>query len=221
MAIDCNDPNDQTQQSNLNRARGPYVNSNGEYNIDQIDQFVAALAQSALDDRETNPIIKLVNTYGDDFNASVKALHSFCERPEVKKELVNYPDFGDRCSKGLVSSLEVAAFTNEFMLTPATLTAKTKGGDYVNLLFQLDSYYKNSFTQSVMGGFCASIPGIFGAIEAFFDIIGTVEGLIQDAASFLNKIKNWEDPLRAAIEAGIVKTLIEKIKDKIKEEICN
>ena len=70
------DPNDQTQQSNLNRARGPYVNSNGEYNIDQIDQFVAALAQSALDDRETNPIIKLVNTYGDDFNASVKALHS-------------------------------------------------------------------------------------------------------------------------------------------------
>ena len=61
MAIDCNDPNDQTQQSNLNRARGPYVNSNGEYNIDQIDQFVAALAQSALDDRETNPIIKLVN----------------------------------------------------------------------------------------------------------------------------------------------------------------
>lgn len=219
MAIDCNDPNDQTQQSALNRARGPFVNSRGEYNTDQIDVFTAALAQSTLNDRETNPIIKLVNTYGDDFNTSVKALHSFCERPEVKKELVNYPDFGDRCSKGLVSSLEVAAFTNEFMLTPATLTAKTRGGEYTDLLFQLDSYYKNSFTQSVMGGFCASIPGIFGAIEAFFDIIGIVEGLIDDALSLINKIQNYEDPLKAAIEAGIVTTLIEKIKEKIKEAV--
>lgn len=214
----CNDTSNQTLQSNLNRVRGPYVNRFGEFTLDQIDVFSEQLAQNIVEDREKNPVVKLVNRYGDDFYGSVKTLNGFFNRREAG-DLTAYPDLASRWAKGQISQLEVASFIEEFNYTPLGLTNKCNGGDPYGLLFQLDSYYKNTFTQSIMGGFCSSIPGVFGAIDAFFDVIGSVEGLINDALAFIEKLRSLDDPIRAAIEKLTVKALIEQVKKLVVEAV--
>ena len=70
-----------------------------------------------------------------------------------------------------------------------------------------------------MGGFCSVLPNAFAAIGGFFIILGQVEGLIGDALSFINKIRNIEDPIKALFEKIKVKALIEAIKEKIKSVV--
>jgi len=218
MIDDCD--TSQTAQSNLNRARGPFTNVNGEFNLDQVDKFAEELAQSILEERQTNPEVILFNRYGDSFYDSNKALNgSIKNRLIGSGALAQYPDLASRWDKGNISTLETALFLENANLTPQGLIDKSNDGGIDNLAFQLDAYYKNSFTQSIMGGFCSSLPGLFGAIDAFFDIIDKIDGLIDDAISFLNKIKNYEDPLKAAIEGITVQSLLKKIKELVTESI--
>jgi len=216
----CNDTSNQTQQANLNRARGPYTNRFGEFTLDQVDVFTEQLAQNIKEDRETNPVLKLVNRYGDEFYESANAVNTFRNRREAS-DLTSYPDLANRWARGNISQIEVAAFIEAFNYTPIGLTNKCNGGDPFGLLFELDAYYKNTFTQSVMGGFCASIPGVFGAIDAFFDIIDTVDGLVKDAFAILSKLRNMKDPLQAAIEKITVESLLKQIKDLIVKTVTD
>jgi hypothetical protein len=61
------------------------------------------------------------------------------------------------------------------------------------------------------------MPNIFAAIDAFFDLLDDIDGLIQDAFTFLAKIRNVADEIQAAFEKIKVKALIEAIKEKVEK----
>ena len=60
---------------------------------------------------------------------------------------------------------------------------------------------------------------MFGAIGAFFGIIGQIDGLLQDALSFISKIRNIKDPIKALFDAIKVKALIDPIKEKVTKAV--
>ena len=63
------------------------------------------------------------------------------------------------------------------------------------------------------------MPNVFGAIGAFFGIIGQIDGLLQDALSFISKIRNIKDPIKALFDAIKVKALIDAIKEKVTKAV--
>lgn len=193
-----------------------YTNGRGEYTISAIEffdqQFRSAIAQEVT----TNPLTKAVNTYGNEaVYESTLELNNFLKRPYIVELLPNYPVLTTRLQEGnQITPFEFSQFIQEFYYTPISITNFCNTNP-INCLEQLEAFYTGSFSQSVMGGFCSLFPNIFGAISAFFNVIGSIEGLIQDALSFINRIKNIEDEARAFFEKLKVTALLEAIKEKI------
>lgn len=207
----CIDKNDQTTNNALALSAAPTVNSRGEYTLAQIDKFAEELAQSIQADSQTNPIIIATNQYGsEEFYDSYNSLDSLVRN----EDLSLYPDLNKRIGIGNITALEYADFIKQYNLTPASFNNK-RDRDRTNLLFQLNNYYRGSFSDSLLGGFCKLMPQVFGAIEAFFTLVGKVQDFIDDAAKYLNKIRNYREELSNLSKKEIVKKLLEKIKDEI------
>ena len=70
--------------------------------------------------------------------------------------------------------------------TPATaiVSSNAQGSRFLG---ELEDYYNGDFATSVMGGFCSLFGSIFAAVDAFFDMIGQIDGLVQDVLAFLKK----------------------------------
>ena len=207
----CVDKNNQTTNNALALSAVSNVNSRGEYTLAQIDKFAEELAESIKADSERNPVLIATNEYGSEtFYNSYNPLNGFLRNEDLNA----YSDLNKRLNIGNITALEFADFIKQYNLTPTSFDNK-RNNDKINLLAQLNNYYKGSFSDSLLGGFCKLMPQVFGAIEAFFTLVGKVQEFIDDAAKFLNKIRNYREELSNLSKKEIVKKLIEKIKEEI------
>lgn len=209
----CIDKTDQTTNNALALPAAPYTNSRGEYTLSQVDKFAEDFENFIKQDTETNPVAVAINKYGDDFYNSYNPLNGFIRD---RSDLNLYPDLQTRINIGNITALEYADFIKQFNHTANSADNKRRFSP-TTFLFELDSYYKASFSKSVLGGFCALMPQVFGAIEAFFDLLEDIGEAIDDAIKFLNKIRNYKQELSNLSKKKIVENLIEEITEKILE----
>ena len=205
----CIDRRDLTTQNRLALPTGPTVDSNGVYTFEQISVFQQEIADSLAKDAEKNPIQLAVNRYGDSFYEAANFVNTSLKRGI--DDLGNYPDLGRRWDRGNISNLEFADFINRYNYSP---NAVINIGDYQTLARQLDNYYKDTYSTSILGGLCKTLPQIFGAVDAFFDVIDTIADIISDIVSFVNKVRSY-DSIQQFVEEEIVKELINQIQTKI------
>ena len=204
----CIDLNDQITQSRQ-RLGGAPISNGGELNVYAIENYKAEFLEGIQTDSLTDPVDLQVSLHGNAFYESLTDFNNFLSG----SQLTDYPEVLERFQKGPISTIEFADFCGAYNYTPPKIKTASTLAD-LNLLRNLNSYYKDP-NSSILGGFCSMMPQIFGAIGGFFTIIGSVAGLINDAISFLNKIRNLEDPIKAIIEKITVKALIESIKEKL------
>jgi hypothetical protein len=209
MASNCIDLNDQIYQSRQRVGNSPISNADGELNVYAIDNFKAEFLQGIVDDGLTDPVDLQIKQHGNAFIESLTDVNNFLS----SEQLGDYPELSERFGKGEISAIELADFMGAYNYTPPKLK---EGG--MGLLGNLNSYYRNP-NQSILGGFCAMMPAAFGAINGFFTIIGSVAGLINNALSFLSKLKNVEDPVKSILERITVTALINGIKEKMEQVI--
>jgi hypothetical protein len=210
----CIDRRDQTTQNNLSLSPGLNVNFDGEYTLNQIDVFANELAQNILENSERNPIQIAVNRYGDSFYEANNYLNGTF-RQLIGDRLGNFPEAEKRFNRGDISTLELADFIETYNYTPQGVIDQT---DYLKLLREINGYYKDSFASNIMGGFCNTLQNIFSQIDAFYDLVGAVAGIINDALSLITKIQNFEGFPEFALQA-FVREIIEKIKKLILDTI--
>lgn len=205
----CVDQTDQTTINKLALSAGPLTDSAGRYTLNQIDVFAQELADSILADAETNPLSIMFNRYGQTLYDGTAYLNSLKDTLDLQ----NYPDLDRRWSKGAITDLEFADFINSYNYTPGAIIDTS---NFDKLARNLDAYYKDTFSESILGGFCKLMPQIFGAIDQFFDTIDEISGLIKDAIAFFQKIRSYEGFQKLGEEA-LIKTLLNELKDKIIE----
>lgn len=167
-----------------------------------------------------DPITKLVREYGSDsFYASVAAINLYFAREDVRDLISDdYPLVQQRINAEILfTPIEIAEFILDYGYTPQSL--KTQTAVISNkLIFELEAFYTGNFTSSSMGGFCALLPNVFGAIGTFFSAL-------NDAKNLINKLKNFSlDFSLAALIAGLKKKItdvIDKVINKVKGVIEN
>lgn len=197
---------------------GPLYNPNGEYTLGQVDVFQKQFEKNIVEDINGGPLAEAVRKYPDFYDAVQEINSNFFNRPFIQQQLPNYPVLSKRLERGNITPLEFSAFIRESNYTPSTAIASSNAQGS-RFLRELEHYYNGDFADSVMGGFCGLFANIFGAIDAFFDMVDSIDGLVQDVLGFLKKIKNIKDEVLAAFEAIKVKALIESIKEKIGEMV--
>jgi len=206
----CIDYRDQVSQNTRAITPGPNINFQGEYTLNQIAVFTDELAENIRENAETNPLVRARNRFGDTLDESTNYLNSLF-RDLISDRLSDFPEAERRWSRGNITVLEVADFIDQYNYTPQGIIDQT---DYLKLLREIDSYYVDSFADSLLGGFCKTLQNIFQQIEAFYDLIGVVEGIIGDVLSLVNKIQNFD-----GFEELKDQTLIEYLKTEIEEAI--
>lgn len=210
----CIDRTDQTTLNRLALSAGPAVDANGEFTRNQIDIFAQELADNILQESERNPIQIAVNRYGDTFYDAVNYVNgSF--RNRMANDVKGFPEIDRRWARGNITNLEMADFLQNYNYTPTGVIDQT---NYLKLLRELNNYYKDSFASSILGGFCATMQNIFNQIDAFFDLIGVIDGIISDAMSFINKVRSF-DGIQTLSQEGLINQLIDEIKKKIEDTI--
>ena len=198
---------------------GPTDNGNGEYTLNQINEFEKKFKDSVIEDvQNNNPLSQYVSRYPT-FYETVKQINGdFFNRSYVRDQLPQYEVLNERLKHGPITALEWASFMKSSNYTPVSAieSSNAKGSRFLD---ELDKYYNGDFSDSIMGGFCGLFNSIFGAINSFFDMLNKIDGFIQDVFSLLTKIKNIKNELLAAFEALKVKAIIEAIKEKIGEMV--
>lgn len=206
----CIDVTDQVTMNKLGLEPGVNSNDKGEYTLNQIDVFAAQLIENMESDKEDNPVGILYNQFGDDLykaNDYVNALQSSVTSGD-------YPSLDRRWSSGKITIVEFADFTQAYNYTPAGVL----NGDLTKLARTLDSYYAETFDESALGGFCALMPQIFGQIDAFFTLVGEIQGAISDTLAFISKIRSYKFFTKEA-EKKLVEQLIKELKKKVGDVI--
>ena len=204
----CTDTRDQTYINKVNVAIEPPV-INGRYTSAAIDVFAEELAQNILQDAEKNPLKIAVNTYGDEFYEAVNYING----PWKNRIGANAGEsLARRWQSGNITNLEVADFMAAYNYTAAGLANQN---NLSKLNLELTNFYNGGISESVIGGFCNSLKNIFNQIDAFYDLIGVVDGLIQDAIAIYNKIPRDYDGFKTLIQEEIIDKLLEEIRNKI------
>jgi hypothetical protein len=222
MAGKCIDRRDLTTQNALALSAGPAINFDGEYTVAQIDIAAQELAQNILENAENNPIQIAVNRYGNTFYEANNYINGQF-RVLIADRLKDYPEAERRLSRGSISTLELADFIENYSYTPQGIINQT---DYTMLLRQIDNYYRDSFTTSIAGGFCNTLQNVFAQIDAFYDLIGKVAGIINDALETIQKIVEFDgfqvlfDQLKQEI-IDAIRDIYEKIILAVIQEISD
>jgi len=195
------------------------TNANGELALAQISVFEDSFKKNVVASFESNPIVLAVDKYGSSFADNLNLINnSINTNTFMVENIENYTLLQTRILNGPISQIEFAQFIKDYNYTPTSANFSANQNP-PKFLRELDDFYRGSYADSVLGGFCSVLPNVFGAIGGFFAIIGQVEGLIGDALSFIAKIRNIEDPIKALFEAIKVKALIEAIKKKITDAV--
>jgi len=192
---------------------------NGEYTLAQVSVFEEAFKNNIIAGKKNNPIVEAIKVHGESFYTNLNTINNVVLKSDFVVGIIpNYELLEQRMLAGPITPIEFAQFISEYSYTPISANFSASQNS-PRFLKQLDDFYRGSFADSVMGGFCALMPSAFLAVGGFFALIGKVGGLIQDALSFISKIKNIEDPIKALFEAIKVKALIEAIKEKISKAV--
>lgn len=207
MATKCIDRTDQTTLNNLALVAGPVVDGNGVYNENQIDAIAKEIADNIKQDAERNPVQIAFNRYGNAFYEVAPFINGDFKQSYTGE----YDDLSDRYVKGNITNIEIAEFMQEYNYTPDQIT---NTNNYEKLAREMDNYYKNSFADSLLGGICNTLQQFFGAIDSFYSLLGTIDGLLTDAAEFIAKVRSYES-FAEFIQKEIIDKLIEEIRKKI------
>jgi len=214
MVDACIDRDDQTTQNRLALTPSSVVtDAEGRFTSARIDAIAQELASNILAEAETNPLLVAKRQYGDGIFTATNYLNGLL-RQQIG-DLTNFPDLESRWTKGNISNLETADFLKAYNYTPSGFQEAT---DSQRLARNLDSYYKSDFSSSILGGFCDKFDSVFASVDAFFDLIGTVENLITDVLDFAEKVRTY-DGLKDLTVKGVIEKLIKEIKKKIKAVI--
>ena len=194
------------------------VNGRGELTISALDQIEANFRASMIEDTSENVLIKSVKRFPNFYDSLSKFNTDFLKRNIAQtyigaddNEVLDY-----RLNRGPITPLEYAEYLSEFNHTPTSIE-NVYNTQPAQIVSELNYYYTGSSSNSILGKFCALMPNIFAAIDAFFDLLDDIDGLVQDAFSFLAKIRNVADEIQAAFEKIKVKALIEAIKEKVEK----
>lgn len=209
----CIDRDDQTTQNRLALSPKPIVDQEGRYTLAQIDAVAVDIAESIRNEAETNPLSKAVNKYGQTLYGATDYLNNLL-RQKIG-DLDSYPDLAGRWERGNISNLEMADFLQNYNYTPDGFLNEN---DTVRLARNLDAYYKNDFSTSILGGFCDRFDSLFSSIDAFFDLIGQVEAIVGQVLDIINKIRTY-DGIKDLTVAGLIEKLIDEVKKKIGDVI--
>ena len=218
MASSCVDRRSQTYLNNQNLNTAPTVKPDGTYTSAQIDVFAKELADNIVAETNNNPIQKMINKFGDSFGESLVYING----PFRDNNTNDYPSLNNRFQRGNISNLEMADFMESFNYSPNGIQNQTPD----KLLGDLEKYYAGDIFESILGGFCNSMNNLFNQIDAFYDLIGEVDGLINDITAAYNKIKIFAQTGRyegrtplEIIEEEIVEKLMEEIQKKIIDSV--
>lgn len=215
LCLSCLSP---IEERNFVKAGAP-VNNAGEFTLDQVDIFEQQFVSTIVADTEQNPLSLAVKEYGNEFYDVTNAINNdFLNRSFIVERLPEYSVLSQRLLRGPITPLEFAAFIKESNYTPSSAIASSNANG-PRFLFELEGFYNGDFSVSILGGFCSLMTNVFGVINAFFDLVDSLNALYQDALNFIEKIKNIEDAIKAAFEKIKVKALIEAIKKKIVDMI--
>lgn len=218
MASSCVDRRSQTYLNKQRVNPGPTVKADGSYTLNQIDVFAQELTDNIIAETNNNPIKNMINKFGDDFGKSVDYVNGSVRGYDTS----NYPSLDNRFQRGNVTDLEMADFMSSFNYSPNGLINQTPDV----LLSNLEKYYEGDIFESILGGFCNSMNNLFNTIDAFYDLIGEIDGLLKDFSAAYDKIKifittgKYEGRTpKEIIEQEIVNKLIEEIQKKIIDSV--
>ena len=204
----CIDLRDQITQNTLSLSTGPSVNFNGEYTTAQIAVFTEELSKNIAENANNNALTRMTNAFGDGLNNTVSYLNGLFKEL-MANNLNDYPEIQTRWASGNMTAIEVADFMEAFNYTPQGIANQT---DFTKLLRELNNYYTSSFSDSLLGGFCSTMTNIFQKIDAFYDLIGVIDGIITDALAFIQKINEFEGYPPEIAQQGLITFLINQIK---------
>jgi hypothetical protein len=205
--------------SQINAAADAFENEIdlGEYTVNSVPALSEFAAERFVTRLET-PVQKLIREFGEEaFYTSVAAVNAYFERPEtrtnIKKE--TYPFVFERVDGPPFSPVEVADFISQYQYTPQRLTFQS-GILNNKLISEWENFYNDNLSGSVIGGFCALMPNIFGAIDSFFTAL-------SDIQDFINKIKSFSLNFQANLKALLnnLKNKILQTIDKVVENVKN
>ena len=204
----CTDTRDQTYINKLNVAIEPPV-INGRYTQGAIDVFAEELAQNILKDAERNPLKIAINKYGDEFYEAV----AYINGPWKNRIGTQAGDsLAARWQSGDITNLEIADFMAAYNYTADGLVNQN---NLAKLNSELTNFYNGGISESIIGGFCNSLKSIFNQIEAFYDLIDVIDGLIGKAIAIYNKIPRDYDGFKTLVQEEIIDKLIKEIQEKI------
>lgn len=217
MAI-CKDPNDQTQRNAAAIAPllgtvasdGTLLPSFAAAAFDEYSNLISA--DIGLNSGNNTPINKYVRQYGrDTFDAGLVAINNtLINRESFQNNLSDYPQLETRLSTQLpITPIEYANYMNEFLQTPFTVVNLVNSNSPI-VQSQLNDFYRNNFTQSAIGSFCALMPSVFGAIEGFFDLVEDAQQTFKDINDFINN---------ASLKDFSIKAIMKKLIGQIKEQV--
>lgn len=225
----CKDPNDQTQRNAAAIAPFPgTVASDGallpSFAAAAIEDYLSLIsADIGINSQNNTPINKYVRQYGRDaFDTGLVAINkTLINRESFQNNLSDYPQLETRLSTQLpITPIEYANYMNEFLQTPFTV-ANLVNSNSPLVQSQLNDFYRNNFTQSAIGSFCALMPNVFAAIEGFFDLVEDAQQVFQDITDKINNFSSREFSIRALMTRliGQIKEQVLKIVDDVVSKV--
>jgi uncharacterized protein YjbJ (UPF0337 family) len=214
----CNDPNDQTQRNAAVLAPLPNTTASDgtllpSFTTAALEDYTGLIsADIGLASQNNTPISQFVRQYGQEaFNAGLVAINNTLVSKETFQDnLPSYPQLETRLNTQLpITPIEYANYMNEFLQTPLTVVSLVNSNPSL-VQSQLNDYYRNNFTQSAIGSFCALMPSVFGAIGGFFNLVEDAQQVFQDITDFINNFSVKDFSIKA-----IMKKLIGQIKEQI------
>lgn len=204
----CTDTREQTYLNKQRVGTGPAV-VDGQYTLAAVDKFAEDLAQDILKEAERNPLKIAVNRYGEKFYEAVDYLNG-----DFKNQIGSNAGeaLRGRWEAGNITNLETADFMQAYNYTAEGLLDQT---DTAKLNLQLNNYLTGGISESIIGGFCNQFKNFFNQIDAFWDLVGQIDALIQSVGNFLGKIPRDYEGIKSLVVDQIIDKLIKEIKEKV------
>ena len=198
----------------------PATIASGEFNSTNIEALINQYETGAVHfEKDYEPIKFITDQYGNTaFYLSVTNLNNYIIRDDIKVLITtdNYPLLAERIGTDVIfSPIEVARFILDFGYTPVALSIGTSVISD-KIVKELEAFYAENFSTSTMGGFCALLPDVFGAVGIFFNALDDVEKLVNKLKNFSLdfSLKSLLDSLKKKI-ANVIDKVVEKVKNAI------
>ena len=113
MACTCSPKSSKMCDSCL-RAAAPRViwinvKANGEFTLNQVEEFTRQFEATIVADVENNPLTKVVKRFGNEFYDSLNKVNTeFLQRPDIVNQLPDYKVISERLTYGPITALELS-----------------------------------------------------------------------------------------------------------------